>query len=383
MARKGKFENFPNVRQLSNGKLVFRHPALGQKTLPADMDSEEFARAYEELRLLVAVPTDAKPQPKRPTFQDVYDDFTRSDEWRGFTINTTRSYKTNSKAFLEAAVVPTTTATFGELEIDTPEADILPWMRDFVEGLKPNKGKKVLEVIRKIYAIAVKQKLTLRNLGNDIENVKLPKHKPQAKWPIEIMEQFEAFHALGTSARTCFALARFLGNRASDVAAVRWDHLRPHRYIDANGEIRVVTVIEFWTKKNSKRGSNSLVTLIVRPELEAVLNALDRSKGGEILKSSRGKPYSEDSLSLRMSVWCRNAGISSGYTMHGLRRTFATELALGQADLFTIQKAMGHKSPQTTSIYLNELDAVPLAENAIAAVERRTAQVQKLRAIEK
>ncbi|MCS3742606.1 MULTISPECIES: tyrosine-type recombinase/integrase [unclassified Rhizobium] len=384
MARKQRFEQWAHVHQLKNGKLIFRHALTGQRTLPDDMESPEFAREYEKLRLLVAGPAE-KPKPvvKRVTFQDCYDEFTRSDEWRGFTMNTIRSYRTNSAHFLQARLVGDSKSVFGKAFIDTPESEMLPVLRDHIERLKPNKGKKQLEIIRKIYATAVRKKWCLRNLGNDIENVRLPKHKPQRKWPQEVMDQFEAHHPLGSRARTCFALARFLGCRAGDVAAVRWDQIRPHRYIDESGEVRVVSVIEFWTRKNMKRGSNSHITLIIRPELEAVLNSLDRSRGGMILKSSRGEAYNEDSLSLRMAVWLREAGITEkGLSMYGLRRGFASELAMGQADLFTVQKSMGHKSPQTTAIYLNQLDPLPLAEAAIAAAERRTAQIKRLKAVE-
>ena len=44
-------------------------------------------------------------------------------------------------------------------------------------------------------------------------------------WPIEIREQFEAYWPIGSTARTAYALAIWLGNRRSDVARSRWDQL--------------------------------------------------------------------------------------------------------------------------------------------------------------
>ncbi|WP_165932814.1 hypothetical protein [Rhizobium sp. BK251] len=44
---------------------------------------------------------------------------------------------------------------------------------------------------------------------------------------------------------------------------------------------------------------------------------------------------------------------------------------------------MGHKSPNTTIIYLNDLDADPMAFRAVKAATKRAAQVKRLRAADK
>lgn len=381
MAKLPKYVQFLKARQ----KHVFYHALTGRKTLPGQPGSEEFETAYEELRLMVEAPDKPKAEKKEPTFQDAYDEFTRTDEWRTFSENTLRAYKTNSKDFLNA-VIPGSKAgkTFGQAEIGTPEAEILPVLRELVESVKPHKGKKYCELLRHIYRTAIRKKWALRNLGDDIEYKKLPKAKPYPKWPQKYLDRFEAHHPVGSRARTAFAMARYFGTRAGDVAVIGWDQLRSHRYIDEDTGLPVVVpMIEFWTSKGAKNDGNSHVSILVRPEMEEVLNALDRSKGGTILKTRTGTPYSEDSLQLRMAKWCEEAGVPPGFTLHGLRRTFASELAVGKADLFTIQKLMGHKSAKTTIIYLNDLDAEPLAEAGLQAVKRRTAQLEKLRKLEK
>ncbi|WP_210172039.1 site-specific integrase [Rhizobium sp. Root1220] len=107
------------------------------------------------------------------------------------------------------------------------------------------------------------------------------------------------------------------------------------------------------------------------PELEIALNALDRSKGGTIRKTMYGEAFSEKSLTGMMAHWCKQAGIAPGYTLHGLRRSFASELAEGAADPFAIMKAMGHKDISTTMIYLKDLNAEPMAQRAAAAASKR------------
>ncbi len=383
MARKPKFADWPFVLRLRTGKLVFRHPLIGQKTLPDDINSEAFAAAYEALRLLIAAPAGPKAAPvKLPTFADAYIEWKKSDEWKSFEGKTLAGHIRHARAFLESPMVRGSLATFAEAEVATPEHEVLPLLRKAVASHAPHKAKRVAVAIRKLYAAAIDQEWCLRNLGNDLQKVELPEASPQKPWPAEIIEQFERHHQPGSAARTCFALARFLGNRRGDVATVRWSQLRPHRYIDGD-EIKVTTVIEFETQKNAHNGRNAKVLLFVSPELEIVLNALDRSKAGTILKTVHGNAFSQKSLTNQMATWCAQAGIAPGYSLHGLRRSFASELAEGGADLFAVQKAMGHKNPTTTQLYLKELNAEPMAQRAAAAASKRSAEVKRLRAADR
>ncbi|WP_431322542.1 tyrosine-type recombinase/integrase [Rhizobium sp. YTU87027] len=384
MARKSKFLDFPHVLQLKNGKLVFRHPRIGQKTLPADIGSEEFAAAYEKLRLLVDAPAaEAKPAIKKPTFRDAFIAWQKSDEWKAYEHKTIKGHVRHALAFLEAPMTKTSKATFAEAPVDTPEAEMLPCLRKTVASHAPHKAKRVAIVIRKLFAAAIREEWCLRNLGSDIEQVELPPSSPEKVWPDDICEKFERRHQPGSGARTAYALARYGVGRRGDVAKIEWDNLRTKRYIDENDQIQVATVIEFMAQKNQNNGGSVKVTVVVRAELEMVLNALDRSKGGTILKTQAGKPFSPKSLSNQMQVWARQAGLEPGYTLHGLRRTFGSEIAEGGADLFTVQKAMGHRSPTTTAIYMDQLNEEPMAFRAAAAAKKRSAEVKRLRAAEK
>lgn len=386
MARKSKFEDYKNVREIKgrNGQpvLVFRHPLVRQKTLPGELGSEEFVAAYEALRLLVEAPAAVKVEVKLPTFRDAFTEFKKTERYLEYTKKTKTKYEQYAVSFLDAAVSPDDKMTFAETEVSTAEAEILPLLRGHVATLNVYEAKRVTILIRYLYETAIERIdgcRALRNLGNDIAIKDLPKATPQKRWPEELMDQFEAFHKPGTPARTAFALGKFLGARCGDASSVEWTQLKPHRHIDANGNVRVSTVIEFWTRKNAKRGANTLMKLFVRPELEEVLNALDRSKGGTILKREDGDSYAETSLTTMMRLWCEQADIPPGYTMHGLRRTFASEIAEGGADPFAVQKAMGHKHVSTTTVYLDELDATPMTFRAAEAAERRSAEIRKLK----
>jgi integrase len=84
-----------------------------------------------------------------------------------------------------------------------------------------------------------------------------------------------------------------------------------------------------------------------------------------------------------MAVWCKQAGIPPGYTLHGLRTSYANEIAEGGADPFAVQKALGHKNIRTTQMHLKKLDATPMALRAAEAAARRAAQTRRIRESEK
>ncbi|WP_457583941.1 hypothetical protein [Ensifer canadensis] len=137
MGRKPKFKDYPGVRELKGGKLVFRHPLVGQRSLPFEIGSDEFAAAYETLRLLVANPTHNKAVVKKPTFTDAFIEWKKSDEWAKYDADTKSGHQRHAEVFLEARISAVTMATFGEVEIATPEEEILPLLRSQVASHSP------------------------------------------------------------------------------------------------------------------------------------------------------------------------------------------------------------------------------------------------------
>lgn len=83
-----------------------------------------------------------------------------------------------------------------------------------------------------------------------------------------------------------------------------------------------------------------------------------RGSGGEALVcalSRKGRPLVERPLSPN-AIWhvlsdlCERSGIAHA-SPHDLRRTFATQLFDAGADVYRVQRLMGHASPATTEIY--------------------------------
>jgi integrase/recombinase XerC len=66
-----------------------------------------------------------------------------------------------------------------------------------------------------------------------------------------------------------------------------------------------------------------------------------------------GTPLRSAYMSSRFPILRREAGLPEGLTIHGLRRTFATQLILLDYDLETVKEALGHEFLSTTQHYIH------------------------------
>lgn len=77
-----------------------------------------------------------------------------------------------------------------------------------------------------------------------------------------------------------------------------------------------------------------------------------------------GEPLKSSYVRMLMPRLGRKAGIDKRVHAHGLRHTFAAQLALEGVPMHVIQKCLGHANLVTTSTYLNHIAPVDLAELA-------------------
>ncbi len=81
-----------------------------------------------------------------------------------------------------------------------------------------------------------------------------------------------------------------------------------------------------------------------------------------------GRPVSAPYVRMMLVRMARRAGIEKRVHPHGLRHTFAAELAAEGAPLNVIQQALGHSSAATTSRYLDHI----APQQVIATMQGRT-----------
>lgn len=137
--------------------------------------------------------------------------------------------------------------------------------------------------------------------------------------------------------KRAFLFSCLTGIRKSDIEKMRWDE------IHQQGNM---TRIIFTQKK-----TRSVEYLDISPE--AVRYMGDRGNPGD--RVFDGFNYGTSMLA-ELRMWAMRAGISKDVTFHTGRHTFAVLMLDLGADIYTVQKLLGHKEIKTTEIYAKLLD---------------------------
>jgi integrase/recombinase XerC len=76
-----------------------------------------------------------------------------------------------------------------------------------------------------------------------------------------------------------------------------------------------------------------------------------RKAATPLFRNKRGEPITPRSIERMMKKYLAEAGLSSEFSPHALRHSFATHLLDAGADLRSVQELLGHASLSTTQIY--------------------------------
>ena len=90
------------------------------------------------------------------------------------------------------------------------------------------------------------------------------------------------------------------------------------------------------------------------PLIDAYLTLRLPLKNNALFIGEAGKRLSIISFTNMLKMYLRLSGLSKkGYSAHSFRHSFATHLIESGADLFKVQRLLGHQSLDTTKIYIN------------------------------
>jgi integrase len=106
------------------------------------------------------------------------------------------------------------------------------------------------------------------------------------------------------------------------------------------------------------------------PELIAALEAIE-SRGDYVVLTQYGKPFSVKALGMRMQEWTSLAGLASGHTLHGLRKTLGKMLAEAEATTRELMAVLGHDDIAHAELYTREAEQKKLARAAMHKLAKR------------
>lgn len=222
---------------------------------------------------------------------------------------------------------------------DVDDADI--WW-DHIGHLSAAASGRALSCVNSFYRWAMKfdrvEKSPMRRLDAPSLGRRLPRPVSRSDW-LTILENTEG------DLRRAVCLACYAGLRIGEVADLDWS--------DIDTEARRLYV----------RGKGDHDRVIGLGPI--LLDELLPNTGGNVVTAG-GKPYSHNTLQVRINRHLRNLGIEG--TAHKLRARYATQALAHTGNLLAVSRALGHSGPNVTARYAattdSDLDLIS------AAVER-------------
>jgi integrase-like protein len=387
--------DYPRVSsKIVKGKTYWRFMDGKRPYLPGVPHSPEFDAAYQALiegrpiersRQPQAIATDAKKPAEIIDFNNKTLDAAWSLlrkrprwEWNKLEFKSQRIYTATIERILH---MPLNGSRYG---------------RGLISDLRRRHCKDILDAFAETAHMKRTALLCLRkliNVGLDEEwiefdptqNMKVvPETFGRKSWVEQHLAKFEAHWKPGSRQRVAYALALWLGNRPSDVALLRWDHL-VEKSVMVDGRFRQVKGFEFQQFKGRKIKDGEKIFLPWTPMLERELAHLDReAAGGFVLPSGiAGRGYTPSRLTDEFSKWAREAGLPKGYTMHGLRKALGIKLVYADASTRQLMLTLGHKSIAYAELYSRDVEQIRATVTAMDKLEKYETALRrsKIRAV--
>ncbi len=163
--------------------------------------------------------------------------------------------------------------------------------------------------------------------------------KPEAEREFltpEEVQQLAATPCPSAEVREVFLFACYCGLRWSDLKALTWDQVR------VNGDELEIVLVQAKTDEP--------VRVPLHKTAVAILEG--RTREGLVFKMPAQQTFDK-----AVRRWTKAAGLTKVVSIHVARHTYATMLLNQGVDLYVVSKLLGHRSLETTKVYVKLLDA--------------------------
>ena len=195
------------------------------------------------------------------------------------------------------------------------------------------------------------------NPARNIRKLKESESESAPLWPLALCKAFEAYPHLDLV--TFYFLARYTGQRRSDLTGMEWEHINP-----TMGETGAMFVAQV------KTGARIWVPM---PKRLRDHLATWPKRGKYIVPSPKrpGEPWAHTSISTEMVRITRELGFTTTdsqgnlryYSPHGLRHLCGVELAHAGADDRQIAAVLGHATLKQVQTYVKQANQFLLAQH--------------------
>jgi integrase len=218
-----------------------------------------------------------------------------------------------------------------------------------VKGDLPEAANARVKALRQVFSFAIAAGHVERNPAMDVNYLNSGTNGFHS-WSLGEVEQFEAVHPIGSSARLALALLLFTGQRGSDVILFGRQHVR-----------------DGWLHFTQRKNRNRRPITLDLPLMPALQDVIDQTPCGELtfLVNAFGRPFSRAGFGNRMRKWCDAAGLPH-CSAHGLRKAAATRLAELGCSEEEIKAVTGHQTSKEVSRYTKAARQKVLAGRALA-----------------
>ncbi|MFX0202401.1 MAG: tyrosine-type recombinase/integrase [Candidatus Hodarchaeota archaeon] len=209
-----------------------------------------------------------------------------------------------------------------------------------LKKLKPQTVKHILSLLVRLSRFAVKKQLC-PGLGFTVEMPRVNNQKTEDLTPTQLAKLLEAIEKDSCyQAGALMKMALFTGMRRREMFRLRWEDVDFDR-----GFIHI---------RDPKGGPDQIIPL---NEMARGLLENHPHDSEYVFPGRYGRQRTDVTHQVRRIA--DSAGLSKDFRpLHGLRHTFASMLASsGKVDMYALQKALTHKSPQMTQRYAHLRDA--------------------------
>jgi len=357
--------DYPGVSDMvdRHGKVRWRLRRSGKKDvmLPGEPFTVVFDRAYENAihgrPTVVPFPNAANPRSLKAAYRLLME----TEEWKSLEDKSKTRYQQTIERILDVPAGGKQTQGDGPVE-ELKRSHVKNILAGFSDT--PHMERIVLICLRKLIMMAIDEEWI--EVDPTYKMTRSPKTDGHKTWTPEAMAKYEKFWKIGTPQRTAYALALWLGNRASDVIRLRWDHLTV-KHVTVDDVVHEVEGFEFVQFKGRKRGKKLFLpmTSMLADELAPLSRTTET-----VLQSPRKAPYRDGSISTQFAKWCYKADIDPGFTMHGLRKALGVKLAEADASTRQLMEMLGHNNIAFAELYSREASQVRLAVQAMEKVTK-------------